>query len=57
MDLFDWTDEVCLHIREHQATDSGLGGRHRLVGARVKQYAARLKGEMDRRRLHFKPIE
>jgi hypothetical protein len=37
--------------------DASLGGRHRLAGASVKEYADRLGSEMDRRRLRFKPID
>jgi hypothetical protein len=61
MDFLDLTDESLLayygSVRRQVAADDRLGGRHRLAGARVKQYADRLKGEMDRRRLHVKPID
>jgi hypothetical protein len=44
-------------VRRQVAADTNFGGRrHRLVGAAVKQYAARLTIEMDRRQLDFKPI-
>lgn len=60
MELFDLTDESLLayyeSVRRQVAADNGLGGRHRLAGTRVKQYADRLTGEMKRRRLDFGPI-
>jgi hypothetical protein len=60
MDLLNLSDES-LHayyesVRRQVAADTSFGGRHRLVGAAVKEYAERLKTEMDRRRLEFKPI-
>jgi hypothetical protein len=61
MDLLDLTDESLLayyeSVRRQVAADDRLGGRHRLAGARVRQYADRLKDELDRRRLHVKPID
>ena len=61
MDLFDLTDESLLayyeSVRRQVVADDRLGGRRRLAGARVKEYADRLRSEMDRRRLHFKPID
>ena len=60
MDLLSLTDESLLayyeSVRRQVAADTSLGGRYRLVGAVVKEYADRLKGEMDRRRLEFRPI-
>jgi hypothetical protein len=60
MKLPDLTDESLLayyeSVRRQVAADSGLGGRHRLAGAIVRQYAESLTSEMDRRRLQFKPI-
>jgi hypothetical protein len=55
------TDESLLayyeSVRRQVTTDNRLGGRYRLVGASVKQYADELQAEMDRRQLRFKPIE
>jgi tellurite resistance protein len=45
------------NIREQVESDKRAGGRHRLAGASVKQYADRLRDEMDRRRLRFSPIQ
>ena len=60
MDLFDLTDESLLayyeSVRRQVAADTNFGGRHRLAGTNVKQYADRLTDEMKRRRLEFKPI-
>jgi hypothetical protein len=60
MDLFNLSDES-LHayyesVRRQVAADTSFGGRHRLVGAAVREYADRLKSEMVRRQLDFKPI-
>jgi hypothetical protein len=58
--LFELTDESLLafyeSLRRQVTADGKLGGR-RLAAASMKKYANRLKGEMDRRRLHFKPID
>jgi hypothetical protein len=60
MDLFNLSDESLLayyeSVRRQVVADHRLGGR-RLVGSTVKQYAERLTGEMDRRRLRFQPID
>ena len=61
MNLFDLTDESLIAYYESKrrqvvANDS-LGGRYRLAGSAMKEYAGRLKGEMDRRRLSFRPID
>jgi hypothetical protein len=60
MNLFDLTDESLLafyeSVRRQVVADDRLGGRHRLAGASLKQYAGRLTDEMTRRRLLFKPI-
>jgi len=57
--LFDLTDDSLLafyeSVRRQVVADDKLGGR-RLAGATVKEYENRLKTEMDRRRLHFKPM-
>ena len=61
MKAFDLTDESLLafyeSVRRQVAADNKLGGRHRLAGTKVKQYADRLKNEMARRQLPFKPID
>ena len=61
MKTFDLSDESLLafyeSVRRQVTADNKLGGRHRLAGTRVKEYADRLKDEMDRRRLRFKPID
>jgi hypothetical protein len=61
MNLFDLTDESLLafyeSVRRQVVADHRLGGRRRLVGAAVKQYADRLTHEMRRRRLRFEPID
>jgi hypothetical protein len=61
MDFFGVTDESLLsfyeNVRRQVSADDSLGGHHRLVGGNVKQYADRLKDEMDRRRLRFIPID
>jgi hypothetical protein len=43
-------------IRRQVAADTSAGGRYRLVGSRVKEYADALKDEMSRRQLSFTPI-
>jgi hypothetical protein len=45
------------NIRQQVESDKRAGGRHRLAGQSVKQYADRLREEMDRRRLRFSPIQ
>jgi hypothetical protein len=60
MDLLSLSDESLRayyeSVRRQVAADTKLGGRHRLAGAAVKEYANRLTSEMDRRRMDFKPI-
>ena len=60
MNLPSLSDESLLayyeSVRRQVAADISSGGRHRLVGSVVKQYADRLTSEMYRRRLDFKPI-
>ena len=55
------TDECLLafydSVRRQVSADSRLGGRYRLTGARVRQYADELQAEMDRRQLRFQRIE
>ena len=43
-------------VRRQVEADKYTGGRYRFAGEGVKQYADRLRGEMDRRRLRFTPI-
>ena len=60
MDLPELSDESQLayyeSVRRQIVADGRLGGRHRLAGAIVKQYADRLRNEMVRQRLQFRPI-
>lgn len=55
------TDESLLayyeSVRRQVAADNRLGGRYRLIGASVREYADQLQREMSRRQLSFKPIE
>jgi len=51
--LLSYYDEV----RRQVELDNLSGGRYRLAGDGVKQYAQRLREEMDRRRLRFTPID
>jgi hypothetical protein len=44
-------------VRRQVELDNLHGGRYRLAGDGVKQYADKLREEMDRRRLRFTPIE
>lgn len=44
-------------VRRQVSADTRLGGRYRLTGASVRQYAEELKAEMDRRELQVEPIE
>ena len=45
------------NVRQQVELDTRSGGRYRFAGDGVKQYAERLREEMDRRRLRFTPIE
>jgi hypothetical protein len=45
------------NVRQQVVADIRAGGRYRLIGDSAKQYADRLREEMDRRRLHFTPID
>jgi hypothetical protein len=45
------------NVRHQVHLDVKLGGQHRLIGEGVKQYADKLREEMDRRRLLFTPID
>lgn len=44
-------------VRRQVELDKQAGGRYRLAGDGVKQYAEKLREEMERRRLQFTPIE
>ena len=43
-------------VRQQVVADIQAGGRYRLIGESVKQYANGLGEEMIRRRLRFTPI-
>jgi hypothetical protein len=45
------------NIRRQVDLDTRAGGRCRLAGQGVKQYADRLREEIDRRQLRFIPID
>jgi hypothetical protein len=45
------------NIRRQVDLDARAGGRYRLAGVGVKQYADRLREEIDRRQLRFIPID
>jgi hypothetical protein len=45
------------NIRRQVELDNRSGGRYRLAGDGVEQYAEKLREEMDRRRLQFTPID
>jgi hypothetical protein len=45
------------NVRRQVELDRQSGGRYRYAGEGVKQYAERLREEMDRRRLSYKPID
>jgi hypothetical protein len=44
-------------IRDQVAKDAQSGTPHRFMGDTAKKQAERLREEMDRRRLKFRPIE
>jgi len=44
-------------VRRQVELDKQAGGRYRLAGDGVRQYAEKLREEMERRRLQFTPIE
>jgi hypothetical protein len=44
-------------VRRQVDADKWLGGRYRFVGDTAKQYAERLREELERRRLQFTPID
>lgn len=45
------------NVRKQVELDKKAGGRYRLAGDGVKQYADNLREEMDRRRLNYYPID
>ena len=45
------------NVRRQVEIDLRSGGRYRFAGEGVKQYAEKLRAEMDRRRLLFTPID
>ena len=61
MDFVHSKDESLLtlyeSVRRQVDADLKLGGRYRLAGDGVRKYADKLRAEMDRRRLQFKPID
>jgi hypothetical protein len=61
MDFAHSKDESLLHfyesVRRQVDADNLSSGRYRFVGKSAKQYADRLREEMDRRRLRFTPID
>jgi hypothetical protein len=61
MALQDLSDESILKlyesIRQQVSADVQAGGRYRLLGETAKEQAQRLRGELERRRLSFAPID
>jgi hypothetical protein len=61
MDLSQSKDERLLEfyedVRRQVELDIQAGGRYRLAGEGVKNYAERLREEMDRRRLRYDLID
>jgi hypothetical protein len=45
------------NVRQQVELDMRSGGRYHFAGDGVKQYAEKLREEMDRRRLRFTPID
>jgi len=45
------------NVRRQVHLDMQVGGRYRLVGEGVKQYADKLREEMEQRRLRYTPID
>jgi len=45
------------NVRRQVEADKQSGGRYRLAGDGVRQYAEKLREEMDRRRLRYNRIE
>jgi hypothetical protein len=61
MNLSNTKDESLIvyyeNVRRQVQADMKAGGRYRLVGETTKKYAAKIREEMDRRRLRFTPID
>jgi hypothetical protein len=61
MNLSSSKDERLLvfyeNIRRQVEMDMRSGSRYRFAGEGVKEYADKLREEMERRRLQFTPIE
>jgi hypothetical protein len=61
MNFSDAKDESLLtyyvSVRRQVEADMHSGGRDRFAGESARQYAERLREEMDRRRLTFTPID
>jgi hypothetical protein len=61
MNFSNAKDESLLHfyesVRRQVEADRQSGGRYRFAGESARQYADRLREEMDRRRLQFTPID
>ncbi len=45
------------NVRQQVELDKSAGGKYRFMGESVKQYAERLREEMDRRRLGYSRID
>ena len=45
------------NVRRQVEIDMRSGGRYRFAGEGVRQYADKLREEMERRRLSFTPID
>jgi hypothetical protein len=45
------------NVRQQVELDKQSGGHYRFAGDGVKQYAEKLREEMERRRLPFTPID
>ena len=60
MNFSNAKDESLLYfyesIRRQVDTDRNAGGRYRFAGDNARQYADKLREELDRRRLRFTPI-
>jgi hypothetical protein len=61
MNLLNTKDENLIvyyeNMRRQVQADMQAGGRYRFIGEPAKQYANRLREEMDRRLLRFTPID
>ena len=61
MNFANSKDETLLrfyqNVRDQVQADSQFGGKYRFAGDGVKQYADKLRDEMERRRLQFSPID